>query len=67
MSDDTKHAPQHYNFISLEEDYQIDYWTREICGDARSPGGGHRPGWALRRCARKISESRLIVRCAPTF
>jgi hypothetical protein len=27
MSDDTKQAPQHDKFISLEEDYQIDYWT----------------------------------------
>ena len=27
MSDDTKHAPEHDKFISLEEDYQIDYWT----------------------------------------
>jgi hypothetical protein len=34
MANDTEHAPQHDNFISLEEDYQIDYGTREICGDA---------------------------------
>jgi hypothetical protein len=27
MPDNTKHAPQHDKFISLEEDYQIDYWT----------------------------------------
>jgi hypothetical protein len=34
MADDTKHAPHHEKFvspedkfISLEEDYQIDYWT----------------------------------------
>jgi Protein of unknown function (DUF3606) len=27
MPDSTKHAPQHDKFISLEEDYQIDYWT----------------------------------------
>jgi hypothetical protein len=27
MVDDTKHTPQHEKFISLEEEYQIDYWT----------------------------------------
>ena len=27
MADDTKHAPQHDKFISLEEEHQIDYWT----------------------------------------
>jgi hypothetical protein len=27
MPDNTKHAPQHDKFISLEAEYQIDYWT----------------------------------------
>jgi hypothetical protein len=27
MAEDTKHAPQHAKYISLEEEYQIDYWT----------------------------------------
>jgi hypothetical protein len=27
MADDTKHAPRHDKFISLEDEYQIDYWT----------------------------------------
>jgi hypothetical protein len=27
MSEDTKHAPQHPKFISLEDDCDIDYWA----------------------------------------
>jgi hypothetical protein len=30
MADDTKHAPQHDKFISLEDEYQIDYWTKKF-------------------------------------
>jgi hypothetical protein len=30
MSDDTKHAPQHPKFISLEDDCDIDYWAEKF-------------------------------------
>jgi hypothetical protein len=30
MSDDTKHAPQQDQFISLEQDWEAEYWAKKF-------------------------------------
>jgi hypothetical protein len=30
MSDDTKHAPQQDKFISLEQDWEAEYWAKKF-------------------------------------
>jgi hypothetical protein len=30
MADDTKHAPQHDKYISLEQDWEAEYWAKKF-------------------------------------